>query len=212
MHAASPATISDILARALGETYATSSVGSTNAFLAAYTAIARSNTQPWLTAEAAAALTDAAPDVDFTLWSRHDAARALLLLSRASQLGDQACVDAALACFTAGDAAEQESWLRAVTLLPLPEQFTPQVIDACRTNILPVFRAVALGNPFPSRYFPELNFNQLVLKALFNGVPLAGIVGLPQRRNAELARMAGDYAAERRAAGRTVPEDIGLAL
>lgn len=207
--------ITAILASTLGDTYTTASVASvssTDAFLNLYTAVARGSRQPWLTADAAAALKDAAPDVDFTLWSRHDAARALLLLSRADQLGDDACAEAAVACFAAGDASEQESWLRAVALLPAPAQFTPHVIDACRTNILPVFRAIALGNPFPARHFPELNFNQMVLKALFNGVPLVGIVGLQERRNAELARMAGDYAAERRAAGRTVPEDIGLAL
>lgn len=207
--------ISTILANTLGDSYTTASVASVpsiDAFLNSYTAIARGSRQPWLTADAAAALAEAAPDVDFTLWSRHDAARALLLLSRAAHLGDEACAEASLACFVAGDASEQESWLRAVALLPSPSQFTPQVIDACRTNILPVFRAIALGNPFPARHFPELNFNQMVLKALFNGVPLKGIVGLQERRNTELARMAGDYAAERRAAGRTVPEDIGLAL
>lgn len=204
--------ITNILASTLGDTYATASVGSTDTFLNSYTAVARGSRHPWLTADAEAALNDAAPGVDFTLWSRHDAVRALLLLSRAERLGDEACAQAAVACFAAGDAAEQESWLRAVSLLPAPAQFTPQAIDACRTNILPVFRAIAVGNPFPARYFPELNFNQMVLKALFNGVPLAGIVGLQERRNAELARMAGDYSAERRAAGRTVPDDIGLAL
>jgi hypothetical protein len=201
-----------IFENTLGDEYATASVGSTDAFLKAYTSVARANRTPWLTVEAAAALKNTAPDVDFTLWSRHDALRALLLLKRAERLGDQACTDAATACFAAGDASEQESWLRAVALLPAPAQFTPLVIDGCRTNILPVFRAIALGNPFAARHFPELNFNQMVLKALFNGVPLAGIVGLQERRNAELARMAGDYAAERRAAARTVPEDIGLAL
>lgn len=207
-----PDMITNILASTLGDSYATASIGSTDAFLDIYTAVARGSRQAWLTAEAETALKDAAPGVDFTFWSRHDAVRALLLLSRAKQLGDEACVEAAVACFAAGDASEQESWLRAVSLLPAPAQFTPQVIDACRTNILPVFRAIALGNPFPAQHFPELNFNQMVLKALFNGVPLEGIVGLQERRNAELARMAGDYAAERRAAGRTVPEDIGLAL
>jgi hypothetical protein len=204
--------LSKILANTLGDTPALFPAGSIDAFLNLYTAVARGSKQPWLTAEAADALQAVAPDVDFTLWSRHDAIRALLLLTRAQQFGDRVCGESAVACFVAGDASEQESWLRAVSLLPTPEQFTPHVIDACRTNILPVFRAIALGNPFPSRYFPELNFNQMVLKALFNGVPLAGIVGLQQRRNAELARMAGDYSDERRAAGRTVPEDIGLAL
>lgn len=143
------------------------------------------------------------PGCDLEAWTRSDLRRLTLLLTRA---------DAARACFEAGDADEQTSWLRAVSVLPEPAQFLPLVIDACRTNILPVFRAVANGNPYPAAHFPERNFNQLVLKSLFNGVPLARIVGLAKRRNPELARMAGDYAAERRAAGRSVPDDIGLAL
>ena len=49
------------------------------------------------------------------------------------------------------------------------------------------------------------------MKALFNGVRLERIVGLGARANAELTRMATDFAAERRAAGRSVPADIGLA-
>ena len=49
-----------------------------------------------------------------------------------------------------------------------------------------------------------------VLKCLFTGVPVAVVVDLPRRahEDAELARMLGDYAAEREAAGRTVPEDL----
>jgi hypothetical protein len=50
----------------------------------------------------------------------------------------------------------------------------------------------------------------MVLKAYFNSIAVERIVGLKSRLNPELARMASDYADERRAAGRTVPPDIGL--
>ena len=159
-----------------------------------------------------ASLAASVPAIDFARWEIADFLRVHILLTRAAALGDAACTQAAMACYEAGDAGEQASWLRGVSLLPSPAQFTPIVIEACRSNILPVFQAVASGNPFPDKYFPERNFNQMVLKAMFNGVPLSGIVGLDRRRNAELARMASDYADERRAAGRSVPEDIGLAL
>jgi hypothetical protein len=179
----------------------------------AYTACARLGRPPLeLTTADLTLLAAAAPAVDFSLWSHTDLLRLDLLLTRATALGEAACAEAAVACYEAGDAAEQRSWLRGVSLLPSPDQYTALVIDACRTNILPVFEAVALGNPFPAQHLPDRNFNQLVLKALFNGVPLARIHGLAGRRNPELARMAGDYADERRAAGRTVPADIGLAL
>jgi hypothetical protein len=83
-------------------------------------------------------------------------------------------------------------------------------VEACRTNAQVIFEAIACDNPYPFRYFPELNFNQMVLKALFIGSPLARVIGLEERITSELIRMAEDYASERRAAGRPVPEDITL--
>jgi hypothetical protein len=52
----------------------------------------------------------------------------------------------------------------------------------------------------------------MVLKAAFNGVALRRILGLMARKNAELARMAADFSAERRAAGRPVPDDLHLVM
>ena len=147
----------------------------------------------------------------FDRWTVADAARAALLLTMAERNRD-GFVDAAVACFGRGDSAEQLSWLKSTAILPLPDRFLLTVVDACRTSIQPLFEAVACENPYPSQHFPERNFNQLVLKALFNGVALSRIVGLPGRLNAELTRMAGDYADERRAAGRAVPAAIGLAM
>ena len=71
-----------------------------------------------------------------------------------------------------------------------------------------VFRAIACDNPFPARYFPAERFNHMVLKAIFNGISVNAIVGLADHVTPELLRMADDYAAERRAAGRAVPEDL----
>jgi hypothetical protein len=154
-----------------------------------------------------------APGIGFERWAREDAARALLLIAHRANghTGDRFVADA-LACFEHGDAREQESWLKAIALWPEAKAFLPYAIDACRTNIVPVFEALACENPYPSQHFPERNFNQVVLKAMFNSIALARIVGLPSRLNAELSRMARDYAAERAAAGRTVPPDIDLAL
>lgn len=152
-------------------------------------------------------------DLHFDRWTREDAGRAILLLARATGSPDPGeFVAAAIACYEHGDSSEQQSWLRSTALLPEPERLLPVVIDACRTNILPLFEAVTCENPYPARHFHERNFNQMVLKALFNRVALSRIVGLGARRNHDLTRMAADYASERRAAGRTVPSDIGLAL
>lgn len=159
------------------------------------------------------ALRAAAPGVGFERWTRDDAARALLLIEirNHGRTGD-AFVNDALQCFLQGDAREQQSWLRAIALWPEAKAFLPTAIDACRTNIIPVFEALACDNSYPAAHFPERNFNQMVLKAMFNGIGLTRIAGLPSRLNAELSRMARDYAAERTAAGRTVPEDLQLAL
>lgn len=166
-----------------------------------------------LAPEALAELRTAAPGIGFERWTRDDAARALLLLERRNhgRTGDAFVADA-LECFEQGDAREQQSFLRAIALWPEASAFLPGAIDACRTNIIPVFEALACENPYPSAHFPERNFNQMVLKAMFNAIALERIAGLRDRRNAELSRMARDYAAERTAAGRSVPADLNLAL
>ena len=188
-----------------------------NEILVRYTAAARLSaggaTTAGLSSEDAAAIRAAGfpADVPLTSWTSTDAARFLQLRDLAASMPAEEFSKVALACFEQGDAGEQTSWCRAVSLLPRPEQYLPHVIDACRTNILPLFESIACENPYPATFFPERNFNQLVLKAMFNGVALARIAGLPSRRNAELSRMAADYAAERTAAGRAVPADIALA-
>jgi hypothetical protein len=152
-------------------------------------------------------------DAGFGHWTVADAARAGLLLTIAEQGVDaDVFVSAAVGCYQRGDSTEQRSWLKSTAILPRPERLLSTIIDACRTNILPLFEAVACENPYPAQHFPERNFNQMVLKALFNGVALSRVVGLASRLNADLTRMAGDYADERRAAGRAVPSDIGLAM
>ncbi len=182
--------------------------------LAAYTAAPRvlGRGALALSADEQQALTAPAAGLSFESWTLFDGGRALLLLLLADRWPADAFVGAATACYEQGDAREQQSWLKALTLLPQPERFLAASLDACRTNIMPVFEAIACENPFPTRYFPELHFNQLVLRSLFVGVALDRIVGRVPRLNPTLTQMAQDFAAERRAAGRPVPADLPLAL
>jgi hypothetical protein len=85
-------------------------------------------------------------------------------------------------------------------------------VEAVRANVVPELEAIACENPFPARHFTELAFNQLVMKSLFNGISLRRIEGLAGRRSAELRRMVANYASERRAAGRAVPDDVSFVL
>lgn len=143
-------------------------------------------------------------------WGLDELGRVALLLlaaERSSQAGFRELVDD---CYRHGDTRERQAVLRALPLLPQAEGFLSVGVDACRTSIQPLFEAIACENPYPAAYFPELNFNQMVLKALFTGVALTRVVGLDRRVTPDLVRMANDYASERRAAGRSVPSDIWM--
>ncbi len=139
-------------------------------------------------------------------WPTDEVARALLLLRAVHE----AARDLTDELYDRGDNGERQAVLRALPLLPHPAAYVDLAVNACRTSVQTIFDAIACENPFPTRYFPELSFNQMVLKAMFNGVALARIAGLAARVTPELTRMAEGYASERRAAGRTVPSDITL--
>jgi hypothetical protein len=109
-----------------------------------------------------------------------------------------------------GDYHEQRAVLRSLTFLPQPARFLEMAIDACRTNVLDVVEGMACENAYPAAHFPEANFNQMVLKAIFMEVKVERIAGLKDRATADLQRMAVDFGAERRAAGRSVPDAVDL--
>lgn len=110
--------------------------------------------------------------------------------------------------FETADMHEHQALFAALPLLPFQEDLIPRAIDGLRTNISSVFDAIALNNPFPAQYFPEPNWNQMVLKAVFMQRPLFRIHRLEERRNLSLARIASDFAHERWAAGRPVMAEI----
>jgi hypothetical protein len=142
-------------------------------------------------------------------WGADELGRVALLVAAAAHWPEADLSALVEECYRQGDGAERQAVLRALPLLPGPERFLEIAVDACRSHIQPLFEAIACENPYPARHFPELNFNQMVLKALFTGVALARILGCDGRVTSELSRMAADFASERRAAGRSVPPDIG---
>jgi hypothetical protein len=109
-----------------------------------------------------------------------------------------------------GEIREREAVLRVLAGMPDPARFVELAIDAYRSNVQSVFEALAHDNVYPARYFSDPAYFQMVLKALFVGVPLARVVGLAERTTPELVRMVEAYASERRAAGRPVPADVAL--
>jgi len=131
-------------------------------------------------------------------------ARALPLLGREQQAGF------VLSLFEGGEIGEQVSVVRTLGALPEPERFVETGLQACRTNARDVFEAMVCENAFLSAFFPALNFNQAVMKAIFMEVSIQRIEGLAERTTPELRRMAASYASERRAAGRPVPPDAAF--
>jgi hypothetical protein len=156
-----------------------------------------------------ARLREAGVDWPLEGWGRDELGRIALIVAAAGRWSGPALVETLEAAYRQGDNRERQAVLRALPFLPDPEPFLPLAIEACRTHVQPVFEAIACENPYPARHFPEANFNQMVLKALFVGVPLDRVLGLARRVTPELVRMAADFASERRAAGRPVPPDIG---
>ncbi|MET3020267.1 EboA domain-containing protein [Flavobacterium hydatis] len=86
--------------------------------------------------------------------------------------------------------------------------FVLMVQEGIRTNMVAVFDAIALANPFPAKYLPTDPWNQLVLKAVFMGRPLYQIIDLDLRKNEKLALIVHDYIHERWSAGRLVTPEI----
>ncbi len=142
----------------------------------------------------------------------HEFGRAALLLFALKRLPEKEHVEFIDELFMRGDSREQEALLRTLSLLPEARRFLATAMEACRANVQTVFEAIACENPYPSCYFPESNFNQLVLKAIFTGVSLQRIVGLFDRITPALKGMVRDHIKERTAAGRPVHEDIALIM
>lgn len=159
-----------------------------------------------LSAEDHAASGSARPGWDPTGLSVDQAARILLVLEAGGD-GD-AFASRLKTLFATADLAETIAFLRGLPLYPDPERHLHRAREGARSNMRPVFEAVAHRNPYPREVFDENAWNQMVLKALFVGSPLHPIQGLEARANAELARILRDYAHERWAAGRPVTPEL----
>jgi len=96
----------------------------------------------------------------------------------------------------------------ALPALKNPTDFLLRATDAVRSNMGSVFESIAFENPYPSLYFSELAWNQMVLKCIFNDKAIHRIYGLEARANQALAGTLSDFAHERWAAGRRVPSQV----
>ncbi|MEU1166739.1 EboA domain-containing protein [Streptomyces sp. NPDC005921] len=143
-------------------------------------------------------------------WTTDEAVRAALLT--ALPLRGQALADEVAGLYRHGDPAEQRAILRSLQLLPAADQDPFRALaltlvrEALRGNDTSVVEA-ALG-PYTAAHLPVGEFRQAVLKCVFLDIPLSRVTGVDLRADEELARMLADFAHERIAAGRDVPQDI----
>ncbi|WP_258101728.1 EboA domain-containing protein [Marinoscillum pacificum] len=110
--------------------------------------------------------------------------------------------------FSTADMNEQVALYKGLFFLENVKDFTEQAVEGVRTNMQPVFDAIALNNPFAETYFSEGAWNQVVLKAIFMNRPIYRIVGLEERNNENLTSTLIDFAHERWAAGRQVVPEL----
>jgi len=163
-------------------------------------------------------------------WSVDDAARVLLLT--ALPLRGTALARLVTALYWQGGAAEKRAVLRALSgpnagagaadgpQGPAGAPDVPQGLDigaaavellddAIRTND-PRLVAAAVGSA--ARRLDDGMWRQAVLKCVFMEIPLTAVADLDRRADGELARMLADLDDERRAAGRSLPDDATVLL
>jgi len=139
-----------------------------------------------------------------------DVARAALIAALADSGADPAV---AVALYRRGDDAERRGVLRGLDAIIAPtaawrEAGLELVADALRANDTRLV-AAALGR-FAADHLDDHAWRHGVLKCVFLGIPLSVVDALDARADDELAAMAERFAAERRAAGRSVPDDLSF--
>lgn len=139
-------------------------------------------------------------------WSTDEAARAVLLSALPLTGAELAVVVRRL--YDSGDAAERRAVLKTLPELAVGSACVDLLLDALRTNDSRLV-AAAMG-PY-ARHLSAEAWRQGVLKCVFMNIPLASVHDLGRRADADLGVMLGGLAQERRAAGRTIPDDA-LAL
>ncbi|MCD4532688.1 EboA domain-containing protein [Nocardioides sp. cx-169] len=134
-----------------------------------------------------------------------DAVRVELVGAAASRLSPPDLLAELQAVYRYGDADEKRAVV--LSLGAVDDQGidgSEVLLDALRTNDV---RLVAAAMGAHADRLSTHDWRHAVLKCLFVGVPLAVVAGLATRADDELAAMVRRYVEERRAAGRSVPED-----
>ena len=141
-------------------------------------------------------------------WALDQASRTLMLLWHAQNVSpDEFEGDLAL-LFQTGEIRELVCLYQSLPFLPHPVAYLHHAEEGIRTNMQPVFTALAHHNTYPADQLEENFFNQLVLKSIFMGLSILPIYHLGERANPALTAMLCDFARERTAAHRMIPVEL----
>lgn len=141
-------------------------------------------------------------------WKVAEAARTLLLSE--SCHGADTPFTALFSLYNDGDTDTRAAAVRAMNFVEDQdvEAGMALVNDAGRTYLDALLSAAWVQNPWSSKHLSDEQFRKAVLKALFCEVPVDDFIGLESRADAELATSLCEYADEREAAGRAVPDAV----
>ncbi|MGA0560114.1 EboA domain-containing protein [Larkinella sp. VNQ87] len=178
-------------------------------FYRVFTAIPRFVGKPVVTLSTAQAQAIHAQRSGFTVegWPLDRLARVWWLLQLSPE-PQEAYTSALENLFKAAEMNELVALYSALPVLHYPEHWRFLATEAVRSNIGPVQEALMIQNPYPAEQLDEPAWNQLIMKAFFSDKPVEQITGFRERTNERLARIAIDYARERRAAGRTIHPEL----
>ncbi len=140
-------------------------------------------------------------------WSLDKFARALIILHFNPE-NEKNYIDRLNPLFESAEMNELAALNSFIPLLSYPKNWLTQAKEAVRSNMGPVFDAIAFNNPYPSEHFDEASWNLLVLKTIFCGKSIRNIHGLKERANQKLAHMISDFAHARWAADKTISPEV----
>ncbi|MEZ6142656.1 MAG: EboA domain-containing protein [Zavarzinella sp.] len=156
-----------------------------------------------LSADSLADAQQVRPGWDPSRWSIDQATRAFFVsIWPASSSEDYVAVLDQL--YATSGVEELVALYQALPILPFPPAHRLRAAEGVRTNMKPVFAAIATHNPYPAEQLEEMAWNQMVLKCLFVDVSIIDVQGIWERSNPHLAQMLFQYAKERWAAKRVV--------
>lgn len=140
-------------------------------------------------------------------WRADEAARVWLI---SAALGEgEGSYSRLFTLYDAGDTEAKVACVRALNFCEGdPADGLTLIHDAGRTYLPSLMSAAWRHSPFSAQHLSAEEFRKAVLKSLFCDVPVDDFIGLERRADEELSRSLCEYANEREAAGRLVPNAV----